>query len=147
MQPINRAQPVLPVTAMKTYQILAPVETHWRQVPCTADNCPNHVHGWRSYVDESTELGRRQAHYVRTESGRECTGWRNEHGITEFTFPAGQQCFDVHRERVERPEHFLVRAGDHRSSLEILRRHASADDWVDDFANHQIEIAERVNRG
>lgn len=147
MQPINRVEPKLPPHAFKTYQILAPAETHWRAVPCSADSCANHEHGWRTYVDERTELGQRQAHYIRRESGRGFTEERNENGVTEFTFLPGQQCFDVHHERIERPEHFLVRAGDWRSSLEVIRRHTSPADWVDDFANHQNAIAEKVNRG
>ena len=146
MQP-NRVEPALPAHLMKTYQILAPADTHWRAVPCSPENCQNHVHGWRTYIDERTDLGKRQAYAIREQLGRAYTEERNEHGVTEFTFPAGQQCFDVHRERLERPEHFLVRAGDHRTQLEVIQRHTSAADWVDDFATHQDAIAEQVNRG
>jgi hypothetical protein len=138
-----RVPPALPVQAMKTYTISAPLSTHWHPVTCAEADCDAYVHGWRSFIDESAELGQRQAHYIRRESGRRFTEVRNEHGITEFTFEAGQTCFYSadHRARSERPERYIVRGGDWRGNPTGERRvHSGPDPWLDDFQTHQERI-------
>lgn len=144
---INRIEPTAPVDAYKTYQILAPRASHHRPASCAEIRCANHLNGWRTKVDETTELGKRQAWYVRNEAGRAFTEER--HGpITTFTFEAGQRCFTPHTVRLDRPEIFLVRGGDWRGnpSGEVLK-HQRAADWVDDFGEHQIKVAEQIERG
>lgn len=102
--------------------------------------------GWESLIDESTELGRKQAHYIRKQSGRSFKESRNEAGITAFEFTAGQTCFAQHQTRLDKPETFIVRNGDWRQST-VARTHVNAADWVDDFANHQAKIADQIERG
>lgn len=135
----------------KTYQIAAPVKTHWSQVTCAEFECDGHRFGFRATIDERTELGQSQAYFIRKESGRRFTEERNEAGLTVFTFPAGQTCFrqSEHRKRNDRPELFVVRSGDWRR-LDIMggpRVHRQAADWVDDFATHQGKIADLRQRG
>lgn len=135
----------------KTYQIAAPVKTHWSQVSCAEFRCADHVSGFRATVDERTELGQAQAHFIRRESGRRFTEVRNAVGLTEFTFEPGQTCFRAaeHRRRNAKPELFIVRSGDWRR-MDILgapRVHSGPADWVDDFANHQGRIADLRQRG
>ncbi len=135
----------------KTYQIAAPVSTHWNQVSCTEFQCDSYRSGFRSTIDERTELGQAQAHFIRKESGRRFTEVRNEAGLTEFTFEPGQSCFRAaeHRQRNARPELFIVRSGDWRR-LDIFskpRVHHGPADWVDDFASHQGRIADLRQRG
>lgn len=144
MQPF-RLEPNLPPQAYQTYQILAPKETHWRVATCAEVQCPHHETGWQTVVDESAELGQGQAHYIRTESGRRFTE-HHDAGLTTFRFEAGQRCFTRHEIRLEKPEIYLVKPGDWRTS-DTPRRHANADDWVDDFANHQQTLADRLARG
>lgn len=145
---MNRIQPVGPVQAYKTYSVIAPVATHFRAATCAEVDCPNHVNGWRTVVDERLELGQRQAHYIRRESRRKYTEQRGEDGLTTFEFEAGQTCFAQHKTRLARPETFLVRGGDHRGSAGLgTYRHSRAADWVEDFALHQQGIAERIERG
>lgn len=140
--------PSLPAHQMKTYAIAAPLSTHWHPVTCTDAGCLAQEHGWVSYIDEQSELGQRQAHYIRRESGRRFTEARNEFGITEFTFEAGQTCFGEHRERNQRPERFIVRGGDFRGNPTGERReHRHPADWVDDFSNHQDKLATILERG
>jgi hypothetical protein len=147
---VFRVPPALPAAAMKTYQIASPLSTHWHPVTCAEAECDAWLHGWVSYIDESAELGQRQAHYIRKESGRRFTEERNETGITEFTFEAGQRCFksDQHRARNMRPERYLVRGGDWRGNPTGERReHKRPADWQDDFATHQDRLRTALERG
>ncbi len=135
----------------KTYQIAAPVSTHWSKVTCAEFQCADHVSGFRATIDERTELGQMQAHFIRKESGRRFTEVKNEAGLTLFTFEPGQTCFRAaeHRRRNERPELFIVRSGDWRR-MDIFgkpRVHDRPADWVEDFAVHQGRIADLRQRG
>lgn len=144
-----RIDPKLPVQAVKTYQILAPAQTHFRAATCAEVDCSNYLHGWASVIDESTELGKAQAHYIRNQSGRRFTEDRNHApGMTLFVFEAGQTCFAQHKARLDRPEIFLVRDGDWRGNPTGNRRqHTHADDWVDDFATNQQQLADQLEKG
>jgi hypothetical protein len=52
-----RIEPQLPVGATKTYSALAPLATHFRAATCEDVDCGNYLHGWKTVVNESTELG------------------------------------------------------------------------------------------
>jgi len=145
-----RIDPQMPATSYKSYQIAAPLSTHWRQATCEEVACPHFLSGWRTEVDESTELGQRQAHYIRHDSARAHTEDKRPDGLTDFTYPAGQRCFrsGEHKVRLERPEHFIERGGDWRGNPHGERReHVSPDDWLDSFANHQDRLADRFRQG
>lgn len=149
MEPF-RVQPRLDVTAMKTYAIHAPKSSHFRTVSCEEFGCEHQRDGWQSVIDESTPMGQAQAHYIRNKSGRRYTEDRNHlPGVTVFRFEAGQECFSGgHELRNDRPELFLVRDGDWRGNPSgTVRTHVGADDWVDDFANHQQQLADKINQG
>jgi len=142
-----RMPPALPSSAMTTYQILAPLATHWRAASCEEVGCLAHHHGWVTVVDEATELGQRQAHHIRSVSRRPYTQERREDGRTSFRFGAGLECFAEHRIRIERPEHFLRRAGDWRGTTGRPYLHTSADSWVDDMQTNQDRLARIIKRG
>jgi hypothetical protein len=147
---VFRISPKLPVQAMKTYQVSSPISTHTRPATCAEVECRPHTQGWATAVDERTELGQRQAYYIRKESGRSFREERTEKGWTAFTFPAGQRCFDSasHRVPLDRPEFYIVRSGDWRGSpLGLIRRHTRPEHWVEDFALHQQGVAKMVERG
>lgn len=145
MRPVNRIEPQGPPEAYKSYQILAPPQTHFRPATCEEVRCAAHLRGWVTKLDEGTDMGRQLAHYVRNDSGRRYTEKRNG-PITTFTFIGGQQCFRRHQLRLDRPALFVVRDGDYRRSTN-RRVHASAEDWVDDFATHQDHIAGLRQKG
>jgi hypothetical protein len=148
MRPINRIAPVLPVGAMQTYQVIAPVSTHWRDATCVEVDCQHHLRGWRTVVDESTTLGQGQAYYIRHDRTRSHTEEKLASGLTQFTFKPGQNCFTKHRVRVPKPEIYIVRDGDWRGNPTGRRRvHTNARDWVEDFGEHQLTVEERVKRG
>jgi len=140
----GRIIPALPAEAMKSYRIVSPRDTAVK-VACEQAGCLQWRHGWDTTVDESTDLGRMQAAYIRTESGRTFRELRTEAALTVFRFEAGQRCFADHETR---PEKFIVRGGDWRGNPRgEFRQHASAADWVEDFALHQQALHDAVERG
>ncbi|MEV0618541.1 hypothetical protein AB0I81_34800 [Nonomuraea sp. NPDC050404] len=148
MRPISRITPALPTHAYQTYQVVAPPSTHWRPATCAEADCPAYHQGWKSVIDETSDLGQRQAHYIRRESGRRFAETRNEAGLTVFEFEVGQRCFAPHQVRLDRPEVYLVRAGDFRGNpTGQVRRHANAADWTEDFAEHQGRLADVIEKG
>jgi hypothetical protein len=72
-RPVNRAEPILPPQAMKTYGIACPIPTHFREATCEEVLCPQHVSGWRTVCSTKTELGVQQIKYIREQSGRHFT--------------------------------------------------------------------------
>src|SRR2546426_5952298 len=110
MRPFHGVSPA----HVTTYQILAPVATHWRPATCAEVDCGPYLHGWVSRVDERTDLGQAQAHYIRRESGRAHREERDDAGLTVFTFGPGQRCFaaDNHHLRLDRVEIYRRRGGD-----------------------------------
>jgi hypothetical protein len=146
---MGRIEPVGPVQAYKTYQILTPLSTHFRKATCAEAGCSRYLNGWETRVDETTDLGQAQAHYIRKDSGRGFSE-RREAGLTVFRFEPGQRCFqsETHQVRLERPEIFIARDGDHRGNpTQRVVRHENPDHWVEDFAEHQQRIADELERG
>lgn len=146
MQP-NRIMPRVGPEAYKTYQVAAPLSTHWRKATCAEVDCEQHEHGWRVRVEG---LPPEMLHAAKT-SGRR---WREEQiaeGETWLLFEAGQACFKAseHRIRVDRPELFLVKGGDFRGNPHGIptRQHANGRDWVDDFGEHQQRVADQREKG
>jgi len=145
---LTRIQPAAGPYAYKTYAIRVPLATHWNVITCADAGCEALEYGWDSIIDEGTDLGRRQARYIRKESGRRFTEARQADGLTRFTFEAGQRCFAQHRTRNMRPERFIERGGDWRGNPSGDRReHRRPDDWVDSFAEHQDKLRTLAERG
>ncbi len=142
-----RLPPPGPVGAYKSYEFSMPEVTHTRPATCGQVDCPTQASGWITPVDESTELGQKQAHYIRRLSGRIHTeGPRDV--FTLFTFPPGEECFEPHTIPLDRDPVFVVRGGDWRGNPMRERRiHHRPDDWVEDFAEHQDRLATRITRG
>lgn len=134
---------------MKTYQIRAPKKTHFRVATCEEIECPNFLYGWKTIVDPSTDIGRAQRQYIKNDTTRKATSYRREDSLVEFTFEAGQTCFQTHYLRLDNEALYLVKGGDWRGNPrgEALKQHANADDWVDDFANNQLKLIEIAQRG
>jgi hypothetical protein len=147
MREPHRITPVLDADAMKTYAVVSPLATHWRPASCEEVACPNHTSGWRTVIDEATDLGAEQAAYIRTRSGRRFVEHRDA-ALTVFDFHPGQRCFAQHQQPLEREPIYLVRDGDWRGNPRgtPTRRHVSAQEWVEDFANHQDRLATRLER-
>lgn len=139
--------PLLPAHAKKTYSIKMPRATHWRKASCEEVGCAGQEFGWVSPIDETTELGQKQAYYIRSLSGRRFREETSAEGLTLFTFEPGQRCFTEHEVPIGRPELFIVRRGDLDHDLGERRLHTRAEDWVDDFATHTQAIADAIEKG
>jgi len=145
---LNRLPPALPAGAYKTYQLLAPVSTHYRLATCAEVNCEAYRYGWAITVfagsDDEQVLRRAGRQFLAEDAGD---------GFIRFVFPQGQPCFRVstHRIALEREPLYFVRRGtwvrDPNERLPVLRRHVNGDDWAEDFGEHQQCITDRVKRG
>jgi hypothetical protein len=125
-----------------SYRIVNPEDTHFRRISCEEADCEHQEFGWQSLIDESTELGQRQAHYIRTQSGRKFTEDRNPGGtITVFSFEAGQRCFMEHKTNVGKNPLFLV----HSRTRQF--QHTSAQSWADDLHTHQDKVLRTIEKG
>jgi hypothetical protein len=145
MQPF-RLEPLMPAAAYKTYQVAAPMSTHFVRASCAEVACPNYLNGWRVRVEI---LPPHLLHQART-SGRRFTEVHVAEGETWLVFEAGQACFQAgeHRRRLERAERFIIRDGDHRGNpLGTRPVEISDGSWVDDFGEHQEKLAEQAERG
>lgn len=133
-----------------TYAMLQPLRTHTREARCDDPDvlCRGYRIGFSITCDVATELGERQAYYIRMHSGRAYTQTPPAGSLVRFDFPAGQQCFAVHRVGIWREPLYVVRNGDHRGNPRKERRvHARGEDWVDQFANHQGKLHTVWSRG
>jgi len=129
---------MLPPQFLTTFRIVRPP----RPATCAEYGCWRYRDGFKVVVDESTDLGRQQAHYIRKECGRRFTEDREERpGLTAFKFEAGQECFAKHAMPWDGQERLL------EHGLWGRRDHTRADDWVDSFANNQIRLADIAERG
>lgn len=141
---MNRLEPVGPPASYQTYEIRSRPDRLVRTA-CEQAGCLAYRYGWDTTVDESIDLGRRQAAYIRQKSGRTFRELRDG-GLTVFRFDSGQRCFAEHKTR---PEVFRVVGGDHRGNPLGLRpvRHKRPEDWLEDFGEHQLRLVEQRQKG
>lgn len=147
----NRITPNMPASAYQTYRVLAPIKTHWRSATCEEVDCDSFIHGWKTVVDESTDLGQKQAYYIRHDKERKAVETRLSDGLAEFLFPPGQECFlrKQHKLRIGHLSHFVVDGGDYRGNPLATPRvvHTKPEFWVEDMQETFDEVNERIKRG
>lgn len=144
MRPINRIDPLHPVQAYQTYSITQPADVLVKTA-CEQAGCAAWLSGWDTVLDETTALGKQQAAYIRSQSGRTFKELRTDADLTVFRFEAHQRCF---REHQTRPELYAVRDGDWRGNpTGRTRQHQRPADWVEDFGEHQQRIADQQQKG
>lgn len=134
--------------AFQTFQIVAPKDTHTVPATCEEVECDHYLRGWKMKIDLGTELGQRQAHYIKYSSGRVYT-YEQRDGLVTFTFRSDQKCFQEHRRAIERDPVFRVKGGDKRGNPLRLptRVHKKPEFWVEEFAENQQTIADAVKEG
>lgn len=149
MRELNRPENRLDARHYQTFQIKAPLDTHWEKVPCDATNCKAAESGWKMVIDLNTDLGVQQARYIKHQSGRRYEIADQRDGMVTLIFPGGQPCFAVHRRRIDREEVYAVKGGDHRGNplKTVTRVHKKPEFWVEEFAENQDRIAEIQKRG
>lgn len=148
----NRLEPVGGAEFYKTYRWAAPLETHWRLATCEEVDCIDFLSGFVMTVDFSTELGQKQLWYLTKEDkDRHYSMQRTGPWEVKLIYGPGNPCMKRgdHRAPLGRPPLFVVSGGDWRGNPRgtPTRRFDRAEDWIDDFANHQIGVAEAVKRG
>ena len=148
MRPLNRITPILPPQAMQTYHIARPVETHFRKATCREAGCGAYERGWMTTVDTSTDLGRKQAYYIRMKSGRKYE-FTEQGTLIEFRFPAGQRCFGEHQIPTGREPIFALTGGDWRGNPRGTRtvRFSGHRQYIDDMGETLDRLADRRKRG
>lgn len=148
---VSRIAPLMSAGHYKTFEWKRPLKTHWKIVDCAYVNCASYEQGWVTTVDENTTLGKQQAFYIRHDKSRKHSETKTPEGLTCFTFPAGQECFNSlrHRAPVAREPLYVVRDGDWRGNPRHTtpRVHKYADDWVDDFSEHMSTLEDAIKRG
>lgn len=151
--PNRPIKPVGPVQAYKTYSLSAPIETHRRRATCREIDCPQWIEGWETpVIPGSTDeaLLRRMCDGLIDGVRRYFTELPiRSDGMLRLHFAAGQPCLaaSTHTVTLEREPLYVVRGGDWRSSTGLIRRHTRGNDWVEDFAEHQIYVAGWQERG
>ena len=147
MMPLNRPEPLMGAAAYKTYEMRAPLSTHFRPATCAEVDCPHYLGGWRVRVENLTP----DLLHAARNSGRKHVEQRVAEGETWLVFEAGQPCFRAsqHRARVDRPPLYIVRDGDYRGNPRgtKARLHQRPQDWLEDFATHQQAIADEIEKG
>lgn len=148
-RPINRTTPRMPVEGMQTFQVTAPIATHTRRATCEEVECPQYKRGWLMKLDLGTELGQKQAYYIKHSSGRAYKVTDQRDGLVTLEFKANQPCFREHRVRIERPEIYRVKGGDYRGNplRTPVRTHTKAEHWVEEFAENQDRLKTQMERG
>lgn len=147
----NRLKPSMPARAMQTFQVTSPVSTHTREATCEEVECAQYARGWRMKIDLGTELGQRQAYYIKHQSGRSYrkVGYVEGARLVELEFAANQPCFAQHRVPIGRPEIYRVKGGDHRGNplRTPVRTHKKPEFWVEEFAENQDRLKTQIERG
>lgn len=134
--------PRMPVEAYQTWSVKSRPDKRVKTV-CERVGCPRWRSGWESVIDESTELGRQQAAFIR-QSRRTFKEQCNGVGLTVFRFEPYQRCFEDHQTM---PEKYLVRGGDYRGVVGQVRVHKRAADWVEHVQQHMGRLLDERDKG
>jgi hypothetical protein len=136
--------PRMPTHAYKTFNIAAPVNTHFRPATCEEIDCPAYLNGW---TYRKTDLIAANLYDLVTHAGKRYREQALDEGGELFlVFEPGQICFQAksHRISLERPQFFFSGRGDHRSySPKRAYQYVDGAEWSEAFAEHQ-EILNRV---
>jgi hypothetical protein len=135
--------PALPSQHFRTFEIIAPLSTHWRPATCEEVGCEAWRNGWVTRVPVGSDL----AQYIT--SGTHGRVYHEAASIDsaerEFMFPPGQKCFAAskHRLPLEREPLYVARGGDARGNpLRERRVHQRPEHWVEDFAENLDRVRE-----
>lgn len=139
----------LPATAMQTFQVVAPRTTHTVPATCEEVECGMYARGWKMKIDLQTDLGQKQAYYIKHHSGRSYRVESQADGLVTLEFGPNQPCFQEHRKKIDRPEIYRVKGGDSRGNpLGVLTRvHKKPEFWVEEMQETLGRLDEVRKRG
>ena len=145
-----RITPALPAHAMSSYELHQPLATHYRVVSCQAIECPKYHSGWQMGYD-LTDPRKVEAANLLAEIARKrgmVFSYQTLGTVVTFTFQPGQNCFETHREPLERDPIAIRRNGDWRGNpRKESYTHTDLEDWVADFQTNQDKLATRLEQG
>ncbi len=145
-RPVNRAQPLMPTQAYKTFAVRSPLSTHHRRATCAEVDCPDYLNGWQLRVEGLPD----DLLFVARNSGRKYQELNVAQGETYLIFEAGQPCFreSTHTVSLERPEFFFAGRGDwRRFSHRRAQQYDKPEQFVDDFATHLDTLKREIEKG
>jgi hypothetical protein len=133
------------------------------RMSCQEAECQQYRNGWVTTLDEGSEQGASDAHWIRTESKRgfiECRsedaltyldnqGFTFPPGLTVFIFAPGQDCFREHKDREVVFLHqrgLLVGAHGFQATAEP-RVHTRPQDFNEHFNESAYAVERMVQRG
>lgn len=133
----------------QTFEISAPLPTHWRPASCEEVECRAFMRGFKIELDASTDEGARALADIAAVYGK---AWMTRIGPTmvRFTAPPGTPCFRraQHRLPLERDPLFRLKdgaPGQYRRGMRSVIMNEG--EWLDRFAEHQGSIADARQRG
>jgi hypothetical protein len=146
---MGRINPSIGAQHYQTFQVTSPIATHTRKASCEEVECGAYLRGWKMQIDLQTELGQKQAHYIKHSSGRAYTVDGQQDGLVTLLFKPNQPCFREHRVLIDRPEIYRVKGGDFRGNplRTVTRVHKKPEFWVEEFAENQDRIKTAIEKG
>jgi len=123
------------VARQTTYKAVKPLGTHYRKATCEEANCPNYLNGWKTILPKSNND---LIQVIKTMNLRFTEEDKGE--IIEFTFEAGQSCFNrnQHFADLDKPAILGIDDG-------FGFRKQDTDQWVDKFNNHLIKLKGEID--
>jgi len=147
-RPLNRIEPAAGPQYFQTYRIAAPITTHRRRATCAEVDCEKRRKGFRAQFDVSTVAGRNNALRAEELKGHRMFSRTVAGSLVTYTFPAGQDCLDVHTVPLEREPFYVTRGGDHRGNPRgIAPVRLNEANFIDHFQNNQAKLIQRLERG
>jgi hypothetical protein len=143
----QRIAPKMNPQAYRTFEVRSPLATHFRNATCAEVECQNHLAGWTSTIDMSTQQGVNWGKAIHR-SGRKYT-LTQKGTVFTFRFEPGQECFQSpHKVPIGRPELYVVRDGDWRGNPSgRTRQHRQPSLFVEEFEENLSLIRDRLERG
>lgn len=140
-------EPRMSVNAYRSFEVHAPLSTHFRDASCAEVECQNHLSGWVSRFDVTTTEGREWSRAI-GQSGRKFT-WEKHGNVVTFRFPPGQTCFQApHKVRIPRPELYVIRDGDWRGNpTGKVRRERQPLLFVEQMAENLGRLSSEIEKG
>jgi len=132
----------------KTFQVEAPISTHTRVATCEEVECEQYAKGWSMRIDLGSQLGQKQAHYIKHSSGRAYKVVGQNGGLVTLEFSPNQPCFQNHRVKAGLPEIFKVKGGrdGYNPRGTPTRVHTRAEFWLEEFNEHQDRIQTVIDK-
>lgn len=133
----------------KTFAVESPMSTHTVPATCEDVECEQYLRGWRMRIDLGSQLGQRQAHYIKHQAGRAYKVIGQNGGLVTLEFSPNQPCFQEHRVKGNRPEIFKVKGGrdGYNPRGTPTRIHTKPAFWLEEFNEHQDRINTTRQRG